>query len=127
MRYGQLAEFDKAMLKVITKYKVLSDGYPYRWHTDQENQTIAFSHKGLYFIFNWSPTTSISDYRVEVPWAGKYTVELSTDEARFGGFDRQVKGQEHFTETIKDENGDDHYFIQVYNTARTAVVLKFHK
>ena len=50
LRYGLLAEFDKAMLKVITKYKVLSDGYPYRWHTDQENQTIAFSHKGLYFI-----------------------------------------------------------------------------
>ena len=127
LRYGQLGEFDKAMLKVVTKYGVLSDGYPYRWHADQENQTITFSHKGLYFVFNWSPSNSIPDYRIEVPWAGKYTIELSTDEERYGGFGRQVKGLEHFTETIRDEEGNDHYFIQIYNTARTAVVLKYHK
>lgn len=127
LRYGQLAEFDKAMLKLITKHKVLSDGYPYRWHANQDNQTITFSHKGLYFVFNWSPETSVPDYLVEVPWAGKYTVELSTDEARFGGFDRQTKGQEHFSETICDEEGNPHYFIRVYNTARTAMVLKWHK
>ena len=127
LRYGQLGLFDKEMLKVIKKYKVLSDGYPYKWHTDHENQTIAYSHKGLYFVFNWSPENSCPDYRVEVPWAGKYTVELSTDESRFGGFDRQVKGQEHFSETIKDEWGNPHHFIQIYNTARTAMVLKWHK
>ena len=127
LRYGQLGLFDKEMLKVIKKYNVLSDGYPYKWHTDHENQTIAYSHKGLYFVFNWSPENSCPDYRVEVPWAGKYTVELSTDESRFGGFDRQVKGQEHFSETIKDEWGNPHHFIQIYNTARTAMVLKWHK
>ena len=127
LRYGQLGLFDKEMLKVIKKYKVLSDGYPYKWHSDWENKTLAFSHKGLYFVFNWSPENSCPDYRVEVPWAGKYTVELSTDESRFGGFDRQVKGQEHFTETIKDEWDNDHHFIQIYNTARTAMVLKWHK
>ncbi|MBR0339939.1 MAG: alpha amylase C-terminal domain-containing protein, partial [Alistipes sp.] len=127
LRYGQLALFDKEMLKVVKKHKVLSDGYPYKWHHDQEDQTLAFSHKGLYFVFNWSPEKSSPDYRVEVPWAGKYTVELSTDEARFGGFDRQVKGQEHFTETIKDEWDNAHHFIKIYNTARTAMVLKWHK
>ena len=127
LRYGQLGLFDKEMLKVVKKYNVLSDGYPYKWHTDHENQTIAYSHKGLYFVFNWSPENSCPDYRVEVPWAGKYTVELSTDESRFGGFDRQVKGQEHFSETIKDEWGNPHHFIQIYNTARTAMVLKWHK
>ena len=127
LRYGQLGLFDKEMLKVIKKYKVLSDGYPYKWHADYENQTIAFSHKGLYFVFNWSPSNSCPDYRVEVPWAGKYTVELSTDESRFGGFDRQTKGQEHFTETIVDEWDNAHHFIKIYNTARTAMVLKWHK
>jgi 1,4-alpha-glucan branching enzyme len=127
LRYGQLGLFDKEMLKVVKKYKVLSDGYPYKWHSDWENKTLAFSHKGLYFVFNWSPENSCPDYRVEVPWAGKYTVELSTDEGRFGGFDRQTKGQEHFTETIIDEWDNPHHFIQIYNTARTAMVLKWHK
>jgi 1,4-alpha-glucan branching enzyme len=127
LRYGLLGAFDKEMLKVIKKHKVLSDGYPYKWHSDQENQTIAYSHKGLYFVFNWSPTSSVPDYRVEVPWAGKYTVELSTDEERFGGFNRQTKGQEHFTETIIDEWDNAHHFIKIYNTARTAMVLKWHK
>ena len=127
LRYGQLGLFDKEMLKMVKKYRVLADGYPYKWHSDHENQTIAYSHKGLYFVFNWSPSNSCPDYRVEVPWAGKYTVELSTDESRFGGFDRQVKGQEHFTETIKDEWDNAHHFIKIYNTARTAMVLKWHK
>ena len=127
LRYGQLGLFDKEMLKVVKKYKVLSDGYPYKWHTDWENKTLAFSHKGLYFVFNWSPENSCPDYRVEVPWAGKYTVELSTDESRFGGFDRHTKGQEHFTETIVDEWDNAHHFIKIYNTARTAMVLKWHK
>ena len=127
LRYGQLGAFDKEMLKVVKKYKVLADGYPYKWHSDQENQTIAYSHKGLYFVFNWSPTNSVPDYCVEVPWAGKYTIELSTDEVRFGGFDRQTKGQEHFTETIVDEWDNPHYFIKIYNTARTAMVLKWNK
>jgi 1,4-alpha-glucan branching enzyme len=127
LRYGQLGAFDKEMLKVIKRHKVLSDGYPYKWHSDQGNQTIAYSHKGLYFVFNWSPTSSVPDYRVEVPWAGKYTVELSTDEERFGGFDRQMKGQEHFSETEVDEWGNAHYYIRIYNTARTAMVLKWHK
>ena len=127
LRYGQLGAFDREMLKVVKKHKVLADGYPYKWHSDQDNQTIAYSHKGLYFVFNWSPTNSVPDYRVEVPWAGKYTVELSTDEARFGGFDRQMKGQEHFSETVVDECGNAHYFIKIYNTARTAMVLKWHK
>jgi hypothetical protein len=62
-----------------------------------------------------------------VPWAGKYTVELSTDEERFGGFDRQMKGQEHFSETEVDEWGNAHYYIRIYNTARTAMALKWHK
>ena len=127
LRYGELSLFDKEMLKVVTKYGVLSDGYPYKWHSDNENQTIAYSHKGLYFVFNWSPENSVPDYRVEVPWAGKYTVLLSTDEARFGGFDRQTKGQEHFTETIYDEWDNAHHFIKIYNTARTAMVLKWQK
>ena len=39
----------------------------------------------------------------------------------------QVKGQEHFTETIKDEWDNPHHFIKIYNTARTAMVLKWHK
>ena len=127
LRYSLLGEFDKAMIKLIKRYKVLSDGYPYRWLADYDNKTLAFSHHKLYFVFNWHPEVSLPDYEVEVPWPGKYTVELSTDEERFGGFGRQTKGEEHFSSTRKDEEGREHYYIRLYNTARTAVVFKYNK
>lgn len=127
LRYGQLGEFDRAMIHLIRKYKVLSDGYAYRWLMDEQNKTITFSHKGLYFIFNWHPTASIPDYIAEVPWPGKYTVILSSDEKKFGGLERNEAGVEHFSFSTKDADGNSHHFIKVYNTSRTAVVLKWEK
>lgn len=127
LRFRQLSEFDKAMLKLIRRNHVLSDGYAYRWLTDYDNRTLSFSHTGLMFVFNWSAQTSVPDYRIEVPWPGKYVVELSTDESRFGGFDRVKRGEEHFSWTELDADGKEHYYISIYNTARTAQVLKWFR
>ena len=88
---------------------------------------MVYSHRDLIFVMNWHTEAAIPDYELPVHVAGKYEVVLSTDEERFGGFGRHAKGEEHFSETIKDEEGNDHYYIQVYNTARTAVVLKYNK
>ena len=127
LRYSQLGEFDHAMIRLVKKNKVLQNGYPWKWNTDHENKSITFSHKNLLFIFNWHPTASIPDYITEVPRAGKYTLELSTDEARFGGQERNAVGSEHFSYSEKDENGVLHHYIKIYNTARSAMVLKWHR
>ena len=127
LRYSQLGEFDRQMLRLIKRYKVLSDGYPYCWQMDRDNKTMVFSHKGLLFVFNWHPEASIPDYITEVPWPGKYSMVLSTDEERFGGFEREAVGTEHFSYTETDADGNPHHYIRIYNTARTATVFKWHK
>lgn len=127
LRYRFLLEFDRAMIELIKKYGILGDGYPYRWQTDDGCKTLTYSHSGLYFVFNFHPTASIPDYIAEVPWPGRYTSVLSTDEKRFGGLGRREYPTVHFSFTARDKDGNEHYYISIYNTSRTATVLKFEK
>ena len=127
LRYAQLGDFDKAMLELVKHYGVLSDGYPYLWQADRNNKTIVFSHKGLLFVFNWHPQSSLPDYVAQVPRAGKYVMELSTDEKRFGGFEREKVGTEHFSFTETDDDGNIRHYIRIYNISRTATVFRWEK
>jgi 1,4-alpha-glucan branching enzyme len=127
LRYSQLGEFDRAMIRLVKRNRVLQNGYPWKWNTDYDNKTLVFSHRNLLFVFNWHPEASIPDYITEVPRAGKYTIELTTDDPRFGGQGRNSVGAEHFSYSVKDENGNLHHYIKIYNTSRTAVVLKWHR
>ncbi len=127
LRYSYLAEFDRQMLRMVREFGVLSDGYPYNLLIDEQNKTMVFSHSSLVFVFNWHPTASIPDYEMPVPWPGKYTPVLSTDEARFGGLARICADEEHFSTTHVDDDGSERYAIRIYNTSRTATVLKWNK
>ena len=115
------------MVEMVKEYGVLGDGYPYSHLMDEHNKTMVYSHKGLLFVLNWHPTASIPDYQLNVPWAGKYTMLLSSDEERFGGHQRAEAGSEHFTTTHKREDGSEYYTINIYNTSRTAMVLKWEE
>ncbi len=122
LRYSHLGAFDRAMISLVKRSKLLTAGYPYSEQMDEQNKTMVFTLRNLLFIFNWHPTASIPDYIVKVPKAGKYVSMLSTDEGRFGGLDRTTIGEEHFSYS----DGENHY-IKVYNTSRTAMVFKIMK
>ena len=124
LRYAFWADFDEAMIELIKENKVMSDGYPYNLLMDEENKTMVYSHRDLIFVFNWHPTAAIPDYELPVHEAGKYEVVLSTDEKRFGGLARQKQGEEHFTFNVEGEDGTLYPRLKIYNTSRTAVVLK---
>ena len=124
LRYAFWADFDEAMIELIKENKVLSDGYPYNLLMDEENKTMVYSHRDLIFVFNWHPTAAIPDYELPVHEAGKYEVVLSTDEKRFGGLARQTLGEEHFTFNVEGEDGTLYPRLKIYNTSRTAIVLK---
>ena len=124
LRYAFWADFDEAMIELIKENKVLSDGYPYNLLMDEENKTMVYSHRDLIFVFNWHPTAAIPDYELPVHEAGKYEVVLSTDEKRFGGLARQKQGEEHFTFNVEGEDGTLYPRLKIYNTSRTAIVLK---
>ena len=122
LRYSFLGDFDRAMIKLMKKYKVLEDGYAWNLQMDEQNKTIAFSHGKLLFVFNWHPTASIPDYELPVQQAGKYIPILSTDEKRFGGHDTVDMQGEHFSFNVEDEEGKKWPRLKIYNVARTATV-----
>lgn len=124
LRYSFLADFDREMLRLVREYKVLSDGYPYNLHMDENNKTMVFSHRDLLFVFNWHPTASIPDYELPVREAGKYVLVLSTDEERFGGLGRQRTDDEHFSYPVESPDGTIRPHIRIYNTSRTAAVFR---
>ena len=123
LRFGQLGEFDKAMIALVKEFNILADGYPYRLQMDEPNKTMVFTHGDLLFVFNWHPENSVADYAVEVREPGKYRPVLSTDEERFGGLGREDMASEHFTYPCEID-GEVRHFMQIYNTSRTATIFR---
>ena len=123
LRYSYLGDFDKAMIALVRRYGILSDGYPYNLQMDEPNKTMVFSHGDLLFVFNWHPSASIPDYALRVQAPGKFVLELSTDETRFGGQGREDPKVEHFSYPC-EVDGEIRHFIQIYNISRTAMVFR---
>ena len=124
LRYAWLGDFDRAMLRLVKRWKVLSDDYPYNLLMDERNKTMVFSRRDLLFVFNWHPAASIPDYELPVPAAGRYVPVLSTDERRFGGTERASMASVHFSRPAPGPDGTERPCIRIYNTSRTATVFR---
>ncbi len=123
LRYAYLGAFDRAVMELVTKYDTLNTGYPYRLQMDCDNRTMAYTvGDELLVVLNWHAEASIPEYECEVRFDGCYVPILSSDEERFGGFDRVEMEGKHFS-FIRNERR----FIKIYNTSRTATVYKLVK
>ncbi|MBR0327534.1 MAG: alpha amylase C-terminal domain-containing protein, partial [Clostridia bacterium] len=120
LRYGDLYAFDKAMISLVREADMLKKR-PNCLFIDAQAQVIVYERGGYVLAFNFSPTSSYENYRLPVPARGKYTAVLTTDEARFGGFDRISKEATYRSST--ESEGES---IRIYLPARTAVCLKKH-
>ena len=118
LKYGYLAEFDRALI-ALAKEKDIFAAKSYPLNVDERGQVLVYERGGLVFIANFSPSGYYTDFRVETDKYGKYKAILSTDESRFGGYDRI--SMEHVYKTDKKEG--KHGFA-IYLPARTAVCLK---
>jgi 1,4-alpha-glucan branching enzyme len=117
LRFGELAEFDRALLKLLAA----GDLYNYPVQTvriDESGMIIAFERGGYWFFFNFHPERSYEDYETEV-LRGSYEMILDSDAAEFGGFARRQPGQEFFS--MERNSGE---VISLYLPCRTALVLK---
>ena len=124
--YQWLADFDRAMLSQLTSVRQI-DKTPVAGVCQHDgDQVLAFMRGDLLFVFNFSPTRSFTDYGLVVP-AGKYTVQLDSDAAQYGGFSRADDSVDHFTVPL-DGDGADHAAsdgrLMLYLPARTAMVLR---
>lgn len=119
LRYGQLNLFDKKMISLVKKHKLLDGSYGYLHKIDTENQSIIFSRGNLLFSFNFHPNKSIPAYKTEVSAPGKYRIILNSDAIEFSGFGRNDDSSDYFTEEI-----DGKTIITYYNTSRSAIVFQ---
>jgi 1,4-alpha-glucan branching enzyme len=120
LKYQYLAAFDKAMIAVIKENNIMSSLFGNQLNMDDWNKTIVFERNHLIFLFNWHISNSIADYEFYVPQGGEYKIILNSDSLEFGGHGRIDESVTYHT----FEKGDNTHYLKIYNTNRTALVLK---
>ncbi|MBT3192692.1 MAG: 1,4-alpha-glucan-branching enzyme [Verrucomicrobia bacterium] len=122
LRFHFLADFDQAMLEMMTSGEITADKPPRFLYAHDGDKILAFERNGLYFIFNFHPEQSFTDYGIEVI-PGKYELVMNSDEARFGGHSRIASDQEFIPQPVMDGNLQRN-MLKLYIPCRTALVLK---
>ncbi len=117
LRYSELGEFDKAMLSLLKEEKIFEKKAVLK-RIDQDEKIVIYSKGDVVFAFNFNPTRSFEKYFVPTGKLGKYRVILSTDEKRFGGFERASLEYEYSSSSMKEKG----FFC--YLPSRSALVFK---
>lgn len=122
LKYHFLADFDKAMLELITEGRIIESGHPRLMKSDQANQVLIFERANHFFAFNFNPSKSLTDYAFEVP-PGKYRLLLDSDNAAFGGMQR-VEADQIYIPKTRIEGKTKKHMVSVYLPCRTALVIR---
>ncbi len=119
LRYGELNEFDRAMVKLLKEEKLLAKPAKCR-HIHEDDKIIIYSKGDTVFAFNFHPSKSFEGYFIPVGRAGSYEVLLSSDDGSFGGFSRVDSSCRYKTFTATDKRTGFHCYLP----SRSAVVFK---
>ncbi|MDA3944514.1 MAG: alpha-amylase family glycosyl hydrolase [Bacteroidetes bacterium] len=119
LKYHWLSDFDKEMIALVKQNKIMHASPPWLLLADEAHKTVVFERNHLIFVFNWHPSDSTPDFEIPLKETGDYEILLSTDESRFGGFDR-MNIKQHYPSYLRDNNA----FMKIYSTNRTAMVLR---
>ena len=118
LKYQWLNEFDRDMVAVTKENNMFNQQMADMLLMKAPEQTCAFYRGGLLFVFNFHATESLQDVLIPVHQPGEYSVVLSSDDEKYGGFGN-VKVQ-----TYSSKVFDDKHYIELYIPARTCFVLK---
>ena len=116
LKYQWLNDFDEDMVHLTKEANMFSQRMGDLRLTD--GKVLVFYRNGLLFAFNFDAQASRTDVAVEVPNYADYTVAMSSDDEKYGGWNR-IAHQDYQTKRVKGKN-----VVQLYLPARTAVVLK---
>ncbi len=118
LKYEWLNEFDKDMVKVTKENGMFNQQMADMLLMKSPEKTCAFYRGTLLFVFNFHPTQSLENVLVPVHQPGEYSVVLSSDDDKYGGFNN-VKHQ-----TYSSKMFDGKHYVELYIPARTCFVLK---
>lgn len=122
LKYQWLESFDRAMLKFVRKYRVMSKPQAISLWIDQPRKLLAFSKGDLIYLFNFSTTQSVTDFFLHTHTIGdgNFRAIFSSDDAEFGGQERVSKEYIYRSENRPDMGTG----FEVYIPCRTAVVFQ---
>ncbi len=115
LKYHFLGAFDQAM--IYTVKSVLRTEFSHIF-VNEIDHVLSFMRGDYLFVFNFAPAQSWVNYPIPAQ-PGSYTIQLSSDDAQFGGQSRIDTSLEYLTATQPDGER-----VKLYLPARTAVVLK---
>jgi 1,4-alpha-glucan branching enzyme len=119
LRYSFLLHFDKEIIALAKDKEILKQNFAHLLLCDEEHKTIAFQRGGCIAVFNWHSLLSVPGYNVPVTEPGRYRLLFSSDERRFGGFDRVDKSTIYFSSPCKTGQ-----CIAIYNINRSVNVFE---
>jgi 1,4-alpha-glucan branching enzyme len=109
------------MIQLTKNHNLFSHSGLQLLHEHSERMIIAFKRSNLIFVFNFHPTQSYPNYRIDAP-PGKYLMILDSDALTYGGFNRLSPQQTHFT-IVSEENDRSRHQLSLYLPSRSAIVL----
>ena len=118
LKYEWLDKFDKDMVAITKENNMFNQRMADMMLMKGPEQTCAFYRNGLMFVFNFHFCNSLNNVLIPVHQPGEYTVILSSDDEKYGGFNN-VKMQTYSTKVF-----DGKHYIELYIPARTCFVLK---
>ena len=118
LKYQWLGDFDEDMVNLTKENHLFEQQMGDLLLNKRPEKTLVFYRHGLLFAFNFHSSMSLTNVLVPVPHPGEYTVALSTDDEKYGGWN-QIQ---HITYPTKLFDGK--HYVELYLPARTAVVLK---
>jgi 1,4-alpha-glucan branching enzyme len=121
LRYRDLAEFDRAMLELDTKYDLLALPDIELIQVHEDRKLLIYRRGRLVFAFNFHPNGSYPDLRFGVPEAEDYKLVLNSDELWFGGHAEVISDQLYPWQRVAWD--DRPQSVQIYLPCRTALVL----
>ena len=118
LKYQWLNEFDRDMVAITKEHGMFNQRMADMLLMKGPEQTCAFYRGSLLFVFNFHHSTSMNNVLIPVHQPGEYTVILSSDDEKYGGFGN-VKMQTYSTKLF-----DGKHYVELYIPARTCFVLK---
>jgi 1,4-alpha-glucan branching enzyme len=123
LKYQNLCDFDREMLKINHNNKLLENRYINRITENNYDKVIAFTRGDYLFVFNFHPSNSFTDYGI--PLTGKFKIIVDSDDIKFGGFNR-IDRSVTYSSVRKSERQKISvpFTLYLYLPARTAIVFK---
>lgn len=122
LRYQLFQAFDELMQACENRFLWLCSDHQYVTVKNEADKVIAFERGDVFFVFNFHPTNSYTDYQIGLSWNEPMITVLDSDEARFGGHCRLEHGHAHAFQPLGGFDGRPHS-VKMYLPSRTVQVL----